>query len=112
MTLSKMITFAVATISLAQAVSLHFDIKRGGTDPIVQLRMHELMELISQKGELGLRTAVIQKIKDGGRLKKALREAIYKNQWKMGFNIRSRRRPAKTGRFNRYKNFHSVQKSK
>ena len=107
-----MITFAVATISLAQAVSLHFDIKRGGTDPIVQLRMHELMELISQKGELGLRTAVIHKVKDGGKLKKALREAINKNQLKMGSNTRSRRRPAKTSRFDRYKNLHSVQKSK
>ena len=103
-----MITFTVAAISLAQAVSLHFDIKRGGTDPIVQLRMHELMELISQNGELGLRTVVTQKVKDGGKLK----QAIYKNQWKMGSNTRSRRRPAKTSRFNRYKNFHSVQKSK
>ena len=112
MTLLKIITFTVATISLAQAVSLHFDIKRGGTDPIVQLRMHELMELISRKGELGLRTAVKQKVKDGGKLKKALREAIYQNQWKMNSNTQSRRRPAKTSRFNRYKNFHSVQKSK
>ena len=60
MTLSKMITFTITAISLAQAVSLRLDIKRGGTDPIVQLRMHELIELISQKRDLGMRTAVIR----------------------------------------------------
>ena len=107
----KMITFTVTTISLAQAVSIHFDIKRGGTDPIVQLRMHDLMELISHKGELGLRTAVTQKVKDGGKLKKALRQAIYKNQWKTVSKNQSRRKSAKSSRFNRYKKFHSVQKS-
>ena len=107
----KMITFTVTTISLAQAVSIHFDIKRGGTDPIVQLRMHDLMELISHKGELGLRTAVTQKVKDGGKLKKALRQAIYNNQWKTVSKNQSRRKPAKRSRFNRYKKFHSVQKS-
>ena len=106
-----MITFTVTTISLVQAVSIHFDIKRGGSDPIVQLRMHDLMELISHKGELGLRTAVTQKIKDGGKLKKALRQAIYNNQWETVFKNQSRRRPAKSNRFNRYNKFHSVQKS-
>ena len=111
MTLSKMITFTVTTISLAQAVSIHFDIKRGGTDPIVQLRMHDLMELISHKGELGLRTAVTQKVKDGGKIKKTLRQAIYNNQWKTVSKNQSRRKPAKSSRFNRYKKFHSVQKS-
>ena len=107
----KMITFTVTTISLAQAVSIHFDIKRGGTDPIVQLRMHDLMELISHKGELGLRTAVTQKVKDGGNFKKALRQAIYNNQWKTVSKNQSRRKPAKSNGFNRYKKFHSVQKS-
>ena len=111
MTLSKMITFTVTTISLAQAVSIHFDIKRGGTDPIVQLRMHDLIELISHKGELGLRTAVTQKVKDGGKLKKALQQAIYNNQWKTVSKNQSRRKPTKSSRFNRYKKFHSVQKS-
>ena len=111
MTLSKMITFTVTAISLAQAVSLRLDIKRGGTDPIVQLRMHELIELISQKRDLGMRTAVIQKVKDGGKLTKGLRLAIYKNQSTRGSNNQSRRRHAKSSRFNRYKNFHSLQKS-
>ena len=111
MTLSRMLIFTVTTISLGQAASIHFDIKRGGTDPIVQLRMHDLMELISHKGELGLRTAVTQKVKDGGKLKKALRQAIYNNQWKTVSRNQSRRKPTKSSRLNRYKKFHSVQKS-
>ena len=97
----------VAVFTLTQAVSLHLDIKRGGSDPIVELRMHELFELISQKRELGYRTSVTQKVKNGGNLRKALRQAIYNTQQTNTHNSPSRRKHSKTTRFNRYKTFHS-----
>ena len=98
---------AVAVFTLTQAVSLHLDIKRGGSDPIVELRMHELFELISQKRELGYRTAVTHKVKSGGNLRKALRQAIHNNQRTSTAKSSPRKKSAKSTRFNRYKTFHS-----
>ena len=107
MSTSKILS-AVAVFTLTQAVSVHFDIKRGGSDPIVELRMHELFELISHERDFGYRTTVIQKVKNGGNVRKALRQAIYNNhERKNPTNKQSRRKPAKYTRFNRYKTFHS-----
>ena len=104
MAISKTIKFILKTVTLTQAVSLH--IKRGGTDPIVELRMHQLMDLISEKRELGYRTTVTQRVKDKGMLREALRQAIHDNQLQRRSKSQSRRR-SKDSRFNRYRKFHS-----